>query len=142
MRGRYWNNKPKVHREPRNLMKVGERYGKLIVVAPAGSTPSRIKLWQCDCDCGGAKVVRTDHLRTGHTVSCGCAQRGAEGAEGANMTLIEITAQQIAWERAREKPNKQDLIDAEALVKRIQEKRKLLGLQFIADVDDLIKSPD
>jgi hypothetical protein len=120
-------------------MKLGERYGKLVVTEPAGSTPSRIKLWLCQCDCGNAKVVRTDHLRTGHTVSCGCARHcNAE----ANMTLIEITAQQIAWERAREKPNKQDLVDAEALVKRIQEKRKLLGLHFIADVDDLIKSPE
>lgn len=75
-RGRYWrDSKPKRIPVPRNVMRVGERYGKLVVTEPAGATKSRIKLWLCACDCGGSKVVRHDHLRNGHTVSCGCARK-------------------------------------------------------------------
>jgi hypothetical protein len=71
---RYWGEKKK-KREPRNIMTVGEKYGRLTVIEPAGATKSRIKLWLCSCSCGGSKVVRHDHLRNGHTISCGCAQK-------------------------------------------------------------------
>lgn len=71
----YWDRPQKKHHEPRNVMRIGERYGKLVVIEPAGATNSRIKLWLCQCDCGGSKVVRHDHLRSNHTVSCGCAKR-------------------------------------------------------------------
>lgn len=51
---------------------VGLIVGRLTVVAG----PVRIKnklYWSCSCTCGGNKEVRQDHLRTGATVSCGCA---------------------------------------------------------------------
>lgn len=54
------------------------------------------------------------------------------------MTFTEETAQQLAWERARDMPNEQDRKDAEEIVARIQAKRAALGLNYIADVDDLI----
>lgn len=31
--------------------------------------------WLCECDCGGKIFVSNCHLRTGHTISCGCYSR-------------------------------------------------------------------
>ena len=59
-----FNTKPKS-----NL--TGQRFGRLTVmryvVKDNGNTS-----WKCLCDCGKVAVVSTDHLRSGHTKSCGC----------------------------------------------------------------------
>ncbi len=54
---------------------VGNRYGKLTVIAYAGSTgPNGRKnaCWLCACDCGLTTVVKGVNLRRGKTTSCGC----------------------------------------------------------------------
>jgi hypothetical protein len=38
---------------------------------PAGNNRTKIS-WLCTCDCGNSIVASTDHLRSGHTRSCGC----------------------------------------------------------------------
>lgn len=49
---------------------VGEKFGRLIVLSRARSV--RRPRWRCRCDCGKIKIVRQGHLRSGHTLSCGC----------------------------------------------------------------------
>ena len=49
----------------------GQRFGKLIVVEAADNIGNRTA-WRCHCDCGNDTVVKTVHLRDGHTKSCGC----------------------------------------------------------------------
>ncbi len=51
----------------------GQRFGRLVVVAHAGQRANLEHTWSCRCDCGGIKVVTTNHLRSGHVISCGCA---------------------------------------------------------------------
>lgn len=55
---------------------IGERYGRLVVVAVATDhiTPGghKVKRWQCRCDCGQERTVCQSHLRSGATQSCGC----------------------------------------------------------------------
>lgn len=55
---------------------VGQRYGRLLVSAPA---EPRIKpngrkstRWLCVCDCGKSKVTYHDNLKNGSSASCGC----------------------------------------------------------------------
>jgi hypothetical protein len=52
----------------------GLRFGRLTVI---GLQPNetRRSYWVCSCDCGGTKVVRSDALQSGRTVSCGCKKR-------------------------------------------------------------------
>ncbi len=51
----------------------GERFGKLILVSPAGEPPnSKWSSWLCQCDCGNTKTINTTNLLTGNTNSCGC----------------------------------------------------------------------
>ena len=49
----------------------GQRFGKLAVISPAENISGRTA-WKCRCDCGRETVVKTYHLRSGHTKSCGC----------------------------------------------------------------------
>ena len=49
----------------------GQRFGKLIAMAPAENI-GRYTAWRCRCDCGQEAVVTTKHLRDGRRTSCGC----------------------------------------------------------------------
>lgn len=49
----------------------GMRFGNLTVVKLAHCEGGQAH-WLCSCDCGKDTVARGSHLRTGHTISCGC----------------------------------------------------------------------
>lgn len=68
----------------------GKRYGRLVVIERAGSTSNGIALWKCKCDCGNEVVVQGAHLRSGHTVSCGC-----KGLEIAGHNFQDLTGQRF-----------------------------------------------
>lgn len=55
---------------------IGERFGRLTVVerAPNAKSPCGTEdvCWRCVCDCGNEAIVRSNHLRSGATLSCGC----------------------------------------------------------------------
>lgn len=54
-------------------VKVGERYGRLVVLEIATERDNRQnRHWRCRCDCGTLHVVRSSHLRSGNVTSCGC----------------------------------------------------------------------
>lgn len=68
----------------------GQRYGKLSALAPAENVGNRTA-WLCRCDCGQETVVKTHHLCSGHTKTCGC-QNGAGGPRTAlGLTYIDGT---------------------------------------------------
>ncbi len=50
----------------------GQRFGRLIAIAPVGKAKNGNYLWDCACDCGAHTVVTSSGLRSGATVSCGC----------------------------------------------------------------------
>lgn len=49
----------------------GNVYGRLTVVTRCGNVGNHAA-WLCQCNCGNRKVIRSDHLIYGKTVSCGC----------------------------------------------------------------------
>lgn len=62
---------------------IGQSFNRLVVVGPSVKRGRKI-YWPCRCECGNETIVRADHLRTGHTQSCGCknqnkAKRGHAG---------------------------------------------------------------
>lgn len=63
----------------------GQRYGNLTVLAPAENIGTRTA-WLCLCDCGRETIVKTHHLRSGHTKSCGC-----QNGEGGPRTALGLT---------------------------------------------------
>ena len=58
---------------------VGLKFGNLTVIArfPINEISSKsVKAkWICDCDCGEKAIARTDHLKSGNTISCGCVKK-------------------------------------------------------------------
>lgn len=59
--------------------RVGKRYGRLVVLEPAGykthGNGKRRSLWLCKCDCGALHTTMSKHLVSGEAASCGCLQR-------------------------------------------------------------------
>ena len=57
------------------------RYGRLVVLGAGEPQGKRRRpTLACECDCGQRRTVRVDHLRSGATTSCGCAQYDREAA--------------------------------------------------------------
>lgn len=62
---------------PNLIDRLGQRFGRLLVVESAGRDRSKKVLWKCLCDCGNATTVPSGSLVTGNTTSCGCALKDA-----------------------------------------------------------------
>lgn len=62
----------------RKIDLTGKRFGNLVVIAEADDYVSpkgyKKKMWTCICDCGLETIVMGSHLKSGHTISCGCQQ--------------------------------------------------------------------
>lgn len=59
---------------PRKIDLVGHRFGRLTVIEEAPELTRYRHRWRCRCECGQETVVAGHHLRSGATVSCGCAR--------------------------------------------------------------------
>lgn len=57
----------------RKLDLAGLRFGRLLVLSEYGKLYNSVA-WNCECECGKGKVVRSGHLASGAVRSCGCGQ--------------------------------------------------------------------
>jgi hypothetical protein len=64
----------------------GKRFGRLVALYCCDKLMSR-RYWMCECQCGNRKPVREDSLKTGRTISCGCAAHDA----AAKMAAAQFT---------------------------------------------------
>lgn len=46
---------------------LGQTFGRLTVLSKGTG-----RKYVCQCECGRKKEIRGDHLKSGHTTSCGC----------------------------------------------------------------------
>jgi len=85
---------------PRNL--VGQRFGRLLVIAGGGSLNER-RLWLCRCDCGTECSARTDILTRDRAAkrSCGCLRRETMARIGSKNGTHRLsrTAEYRSWAR-------------------------------------------
>lgn len=95
----------------------GQRYGHLIVLEAAENIGTRTA-WRCLCDCGQETIVKTQHLRSGHTKSCGC-QNGAGGPrEKLGLTYIDGTCVEMLKARTVRKNNTSGVPGVDWLAKK------------------------
>ena len=57
----------------------GQKFGRLIAIKDTEKRSNRKVVWLCQCECGNFTYVKSDNLRNGHTLSCGCLQREKAG---------------------------------------------------------------
>lgn len=57
----------------------GDVFGRLVVIARAGSNCNGRAIWQCQCACGKTAIVSGNQLLKGHTKSCGCYRQEVTG---------------------------------------------------------------
>lgn len=87
---------------------IGQRFGRLTVVAEAPRQSKEARFWLCRCDCGGEKIVRTWRLNSGYTKSCGCLAREVARALLTRHGMVE-TPEWRTWRQLRERcENKSD----------------------------------
>jgi len=60
----------------------GNKYNMLTVLGYVGSSK-----WNCKCECGNTKILRTAKITTGQTMSCGCLAKNNATKHGAVGTL-------------------------------------------------------
>lgn len=61
---------------PKLIDLTGKTFERLTVIKRDFSKPNNKKaMWLCKCQCGKEVIVGGDHLRNGHTKSCGCLQK-------------------------------------------------------------------
>lgn len=88
----------------------GQRFGRLIVLGPAPQqgTVAKKARWLCQCECGQTAIVRTDYLRVGRAVSCGCWRKrtrllnqGAAWGQVFNRIRANAHSREIVWDLTR-----------------------------------------
>ena len=61
---------------PKNINLIGQRFGKLTVLARDFDDPrnktQKASFWKCRCGCGNIKTISYNSLARGQTLSCGC----------------------------------------------------------------------
>lgn len=84
--------------------RVGERYGRLTVLAYVGigGGKGHYRMWLCQCDCGNQCTVSYRNLAAGHTRSCGCLFRESRVQGGHNrMAEGESAFNQLYYQYRR-----------------------------------------
>lgn len=91
-------------RKSLNTVKIGNRYGRLVVLSYIGSNGKKASLWNCKCDCGNEKIATSNHLTMGNVQSCGCLHSGPTSknfnpnkTSKAEKEAGRKTAQYFAW---------------------------------------------
>lgn len=65
----------------------GQKFGKLTAKEYAGSSNKKT-MWLCVCDCGNEIISYATNLKSGHTISCGCAKTPAKGLSSSRVYRI------------------------------------------------------
>lgn len=74
----------------RSLDLAGQRFTRLVAVAPVGKNKWNQMQWRCRCDCGGETTVTAGDFRRGLIQSCGCLRKDyLASVRGAGQLLAD-----------------------------------------------------
>jgi hypothetical protein len=85
----------------------GMRFGRLLCIAPLGSTKTGM-VWECLCDCGKITQVVRGNLLSNNVRSCGCLWAESRKANGEKIVHGHAKIQSstyTSWEAMRQRCN-------------------------------------
>jgi hypothetical protein len=96
---------------PKFIDITGQRFGHLTALKEAGRTAQGKALWLCRCDYdSNLTIVTSNHLRSGHTQSCGCQERGNGNLQHGHTKTRSLSPTYVSWrgmfDRCYNKKNK------------------------------------
>ncbi len=77
------------------IVSVGERFGRLTVIAENGRTAAGKRRCDCLCDCGGTINAIGSRLKNGGTKSCGCLRREVAAETGRRSSAKTAAALRV-----------------------------------------------
>ncbi len=83
----------------------GRRFGRLVVLHRAKNRKTSA-YWKCQCDCGGNTETSGNHLRSGHSTSCGCIAFEKMKAATTTHGLTKMPIYKV-WKEMRARCNRQ-----------------------------------
>ncbi len=89
---------------PMRIDLTGRRFGRLVALNYARSTPGGMAIWAFKCDCGAVVERKHDSMLSGHTKSCGCLGVESRIKHGKSRTLEYHREAHRKW--AKENPEK------------------------------------
>lgn len=81
---------------------IGQRFGRLAVLARAENSRTGHTRWLCRCDCGEPTVIRTDTLRSSVSTSCGCLRKEIYTTHG-DAKRNKIAKEYSAWHHMKDR---------------------------------------
>jgi hypothetical protein len=71
---------------------IGKRFGRLIVINKSEEMSKYYKetTYECKCDCGNIKFVRSNSLVTGNIKSCGCIRKEVDNLSGLKFGELTV----------------------------------------------------
>ena len=69
---------------------IGQKFGRLTVIAKSERSNGYRTYWLCRCDCGNMKEVRNDSFGRGNTRSCGCLSKDVGKVASANIISMKF----------------------------------------------------
>lgn len=97
----------------RKINRIGQRFGRLLVIGAAPSLKGGRTQWLCKCDCGNEKVVPSGALAGGSTQSCGCLgreQRIKRNTKHGQARRGRKTREYNLWVAAKKRAREQGLL--------------------------------
>lgn len=67
-----------------------QKFGHLTAIKDTGKRYKGLTILLCRCDCGNMCEVTSNHLRTGHTISCGCKKSNRHDLAGKRFGRLVV----------------------------------------------------
>lgn len=82
----------------------GQRFGKLLVLAPTAERMRGAVVWRCRCDCGKEILLESRRLKSGAAYSCGCEKAPYENEKDlTGMKFGRLTVLRKSENRAKDR---------------------------------------
>lgn len=98
-----------------HAIKIGDRFGRLVIRVAGAPNKWGHETWICDCDCGRETCTVPHRLARGKTRSCGCLARErtseVKHKHGESFGSGSMTAEYSVWSKMRGRCNNPNLRD-------------------------------